>query len=99
MPVDPARVDAIRPLVSRQVWAIAQLQLITGMRSGEVCIMRTGDLDRTGPVWVYTPSVHKTAQHGHARTVFLGPRAQEVSRPWLRADPTAFLFQPREAEE
>ena len=28
----------------------------------------------------------------------LGPRAQEVLRAWLRPDPEAYLFQPREAE-
>ncbi len=98
-PVDDARVDAVEPHVSRQVWAIIQMQRMTGMRSGEVCIMRTGDLDRSGPVWIFTPTEHKTAHHGHARTVFIGPRAQEVLRPWLRADPSAYLFRPREAEE
>jgi integrase len=34
---------------------------------------------------------------GHARRIYLGPQAQEVLRPWLRTDPTACLFQPKEA--
>src|SRR5262245_36675452 len=75
-----------------------QLQRRTGMRSGEVCSMRTIDVDATGKVWAYTPASHKTEHHGRERRVHLGPRAQAVLRPWLRADLTAHLFQPREAE-
>lgn len=43
-PVPDAFVDAIRPFVSRQVWAMIELQRLTGMRPGEACIMRTGDI-------------------------------------------------------
>ena len=48
-PVPEAFVDAIRPHVSRQVWAMVELQRLTGMRPGEVCSMRTSDLDTLGP--------------------------------------------------
>jgi integrase len=96
-PVPEADVDAVRPYVSRQVWTMVQLQKLTGMRPGEVVIMRTCDVDRTGPVWFYRPARHKTERHGRSRQVALGPRAQEVLKPWLRADPGAFLFSPREA--
>jgi hypothetical protein len=34
-PVPTAFVDAIRPFVSRHVWAMVELQLLTGMRPGE----------------------------------------------------------------
>jgi integrase len=74
-----------------------ELQRLTGMRPGEVVIIRTGDLDTAGRVWVYTPGSHKTEHHDKPRTVYLGPRAQEVLRPWLRTDLGAYLFQPREA--
>ena len=37
--------EAIRPHVARQVWAMIQVQRLTGMRPGEVTIMRTCDLD------------------------------------------------------
>jgi integrase len=98
-PVPEAFVDAIRPHVSRQVWAMVELQRLTGMRPGEVCIMRACDLDTSGRVWSYRPAVHKTEHHGRARVVHLGPQAQEVLRPWLRADLQAYLFSPREAME
>jgi integrase len=97
-PVPDAFVDAIRPHVSRQVWAMVELQRLTGMRPGEVTIMRTGDLDATGPVWTYTPERHKTEHHGRRREIPLGPKAQAVVRPWLSPDLDGYLFQPREAD-
>jgi hypothetical protein len=40
---------------------------------------------------------HKTAHHGHRRVIAIGPKAQEVIRPFLRTDLRAFLFQPGDA--
>ncbi len=97
MPVPDAFVDAIRCHVSRQIWAMIQLQRLTGMRPGEVCSIRTVDVDRSGRVWVYTPESHKTEHHGRERKIYIGPAAQEVLRPWFRTDLTANLFSPREA--
>ena len=96
-PVPEAHVEAIRPQVARQVWAMVELQRRTGMRPGEVTVMRTGDLDRSGRVWIYTPASHKAEHHGKGRAIHLGPRAREVLGPWLRADPAAYLFSPEEA--
>ena len=98
-PVPDAEVDAIKGHVARQVWAMIELQRLTGMRSGEVTTLRTGDVDRSGDVWVYVPESHKTEHHGKERRVFLGPKAQEILTPWLRADPDAYLFSPAEAME
>ncbi len=96
-PVPDAQVDAVRPYVSRQVWAMIELQRLTGMRPGEAIIMRTGDVDASGEVWVYRPARHKTEHHGRAREVMIGPLAQRVLRPWLRAERDAYLFSPAEA--
>ena len=97
-PVPEAYVNAVLPFVSRQVGAMIRLQLLTGMRPGEVVIMRGADIDTTGKLWVYAPAEHKTAHHGHARTIYLGPQAIEVVRPFLRTDLAAPLFSPAEAE-
>jgi integrase len=96
-PVPDAFVEAVLPHVSRQVAAMIRLQLLTGMRPGEVCLMRTIDLDTSGKVWTYVPSTHKTAHRGKARTIMIGPKAQAVLREWLRPELEAFLFSPREA--
>jgi integrase len=57
------------------------------------------DLDTSGKIWAYTPQSHKTEHHGRDRRIIIGPRAQDVLRPWRRSDPTAYLFSPREASE
>ena len=95
-PVHDSLVVAVRPFVAPQVWAMIELQRLTGMRPGEVVAMRTGDLDTGGRVWTYTPERHRTEGHGKPRTIYLGPRAQEVVEPWLRTDLAAYLFSPQE---
>jgi integrase len=97
-PVPDAFVDAIAPHVSRQVWTMIELQRLSGMRPGEVCSMRTIDVDRSGRIWIYTPESHKTEHHGRERRIYLGPKAQETLRPWLRPELTAYLFSPADAE-
>ncbi|MFO0957083.1 MAG: site-specific integrase [Isosphaeraceae bacterium] len=96
-PVPDAFVEAVRPHVSRQVWAMIELQRLSGMRPGEVVMMRTGDIDVSGKVWTYVPSSHKTEHHGRERRIYLGPAAQAVLKPWLRAELGAYLFSPAEA--
>ena len=96
-PVPDAFVDAIEPYVSRQVWAMVELQRLTGMKPGEVCTMRTIDIDTSGRTWTYTPERHKTEHHGRERRIYLGPMAQSILRPWLRAELGAYLFSPAEA--
>jgi integrase len=95
-PVAEAYVEAIQPHVSRQIWAMIELQRLTGMRPGEACQMRTCDLDTSGKIWVYTPASHKTEHHHRGRKIYLGPLAQAVLAPWLRTELEAYLFQPRE---
>lgn len=96
-PVADAAVDAIQPHVSRQVWAMVELQRLTGMRAGEVCIMRGCDINVSASIWEYKPGRHKTEHHGRSRVVMIGPRAQDVIRPFLRTDLSAFLFSPADA--
>jgi integrase len=96
-PVPADQVEAVRPFVNRQVGAMIELQLLTGMRPGEVTILRTGDIDRSGDVWVYTPRTHKMEHRDRARRIYLGPRAQELLRDWLKADRDAFVFSPIDA--
>jgi integrase len=95
-PVSDVLLQGAREHVAPQVLAMIDLQLLTAMRPGEVCTMRSCDLDTGGSVWVYRPQSHKTEHHGHAREIYLGPRAQEVVRPWLRTALEEFLFSPRE---
>jgi len=96
-PVPQEHVAAIRPYLSRQVRALVDLQLLTGARPGEVTILRPCDVERSGDVWLYRPAFHKNAHRNHDRTVFLGPKAQAVLRPFLLRADDAYCFAPREA--
>jgi len=99
-PVPETDVLATEPYVSAQVWALIQLQLLTAARAGELVILRPIDIDTTGDIWLYSPITHKTAYHGNKRTIYLGPRAQDVVGPFLTGRPVdAFVFSPAEAEE
>ena len=96
-PVPDAHVDAILPYLSRQVRAMIDLERLTGMRPNEVVQMRTGDLNMSGPCWEYTPDHHKTEHFEKGRMIMIGPKAQEVLKPWLRPALNEPLFQPQEA--
>lgn len=97
-PVDDAIVDATLPFLSAEARAVVELLRLTGARTGEIIIMQARDIDMTGPVWKYLPPKHKTENSGHIRQIALGPKAQEIIRPFLTGNPKAFLFSPKEAE-
>lgn len=95
VPVKPANlrdVAKVLRVAPPQIGALIRLQWLTGARPGEVVQLRLGDIDRTGTVWIYRPGSHKTEHHGINREILLGPRAQAVLAPFLRADPGAYLF-------
>ena len=96
-PVPEAYVEAVLPFVRPPVRGMIQLQRLTGMRPGEACALRACDIDMTGPVWLYRPQQHKTVWRGHRRVIALGPRAQEVVRPFLTLNTQAYLFSPKDA--
>lgn len=97
-PVPAEHVSAVEKFVSKPVWALIQLQLLCGARAGELLGLRPSDIDRTGKVWSFTPRDHKTAHHGHGRTLYFGPKAQAVLRPFLLRGDDDLLFSPAEAE-
>ncbi|HUW34124.1 MAG TPA: site-specific integrase, partial [Planctomycetota bacterium] len=104
-PVPMEMVEAIQPYVSRQVWAMIQLQLFTAARAGEIARIRPMDIDRGDEklpdgrrAWICHLKEHKTAWHGHERKIYIGPRAQQVLAPFLLRDPNAYCFSPTEAE-
>lgn len=95
-PIHPVEPDVIEATIARlkpRKAAMVRVQVLTGMRPGEVCAIRGRDVDRSGPVWIYRPASHKTEHHGRDRVIALGPQAQAVLGPWLdRAPPEAYVF-------
>ena len=98
-PVDDKWVDAVLPHVSPQVAAMIRVQRLTGMRPCEVVIMRQCDIDMKDDIWVYEPYDHKNKWRGQKRRIPLGPRTQEILKPFLQREEGSYLFSPREADE
>ena len=86
------------PFLAPPVRAMVELQLLTGMRAQSATAMRATEIDMTGDVWIYTPTKHKTSYRGHKLQIPLGPRAQEIIRPFLSTVADAYLFRPIDAE-
>ena len=91
-------VAATTPYLPATVAAMVKLQLLTGMRPGEVCNLCPADIDRTGGVWWYRVRAHKTRHHGHRRAVAIGPQAQAVLAAYLDGLPEAPCFCPAAAQ-
>lgn len=98
-PVSDATVDATLLHMAPVPADMVRLQRLTGMRPGEVRIVRPCDVDRSTDPWVYRPEWHKTEHHDRERMVFLGPRAQSILRPYLLRDPEAYCFVPSESQQ
>ena len=93
------RIDAIRPFVNAQVWAMIELQRLSGPRPEEVVLLRALDINSSGDVWRYVRPHHKTSHHGHDRTIYFGQRAQAILKPFMLDRPIDQpLFSPAEAE-
>jgi integrase len=97
-PVDGATIDATLVHLPALLADMVRFQRLTGCRPGEVCNLRPRDIDRSGEVWTYRPASHKTEHHGRQRTIFVGPKAQEILKPYLLRDSAAYCFQPADSE-
>jgi integrase len=97
-PVPDEYVGAVRPHVSRQIWAMIELQRLCAARPGEIVQLRGIDIDMSGQIWVFRPAKHKTQIHGHKREIYLGPKARAIIEPFLKLDPQAYLFDPRDTD-
>jgi integrase len=98
--IDPKIVRQIYPLTSLVIKAMLELQLHTGMRPGELCILRPEDIDRSGSIWIYRPFKFKTqyrSKKDEERAIPIGIEGQHILTPFLLRKPTTYCFSPREA--
>ncbi len=91
-PVDIEVVRKTAQFLSPVVRAMLRVQIKTGMRPSEICRMRPCDIDRSGPVWLYRPSTHKTKWKGQKREIPLVGDAREAIENFINRDQKAFLF-------
>ena len=85
LPVALAVVEATLPHLRPHWRAVVRVQLVGGMRPGEVLCMRPEDIDRSSEPWLYTPWTWKTEHHEDParRRIWLGPSARDVLQPLL----------------
>jgi integrase len=98
-PVDNATVDATLPFLNRQVRGLVEYQRLTGCRPTEACRVRRSDIDMSGPIWLYRPTLHKGTWRGKPRIVAIGPKAQTLLREFFTPNLDDYLFSPRRAVE
>ncbi len=80
--------------------AMVRIQAATGMRSGEVCIMRPMDVERREDgVWIYRPAKHKTTYRGKTKVVPIVGDAKLALKPFLDRAPDAYCFSPIESAQ
>jgi integrase len=83
-PVAYEHVDAAIPFMPPTVQAMVRFELLTGCRPAEVCMIRPLEIDLKNPAcWLYRPQRHKTEQHNIDRFILIGPKAQQILRPYL----------------
>ncbi len=97
-PVDETIVDATLKHLSGVLADMVRLQLLTGMRPGEIILLRPCDITRsTEGVWVYRPESHKTEHHGKERPIAIGPAGRRILTPYLLREAEAYCFSPAES--
>jgi integrase len=98
-PVALEHVEATLPFLPPTVQAMVRFQLLTGCRPAEVCLVRPIDIDLKDPTcWAYRPHKHKTEHYDQERVILIGPRAQDVLRPFLGTKVDGYCFSLAAAE-
>jgi integrase len=100
-PIEPVKVEVINATLPHLPVVVADMvhfQKFTGCRPAEVCTIRPCDVDTSGDIWIYRPESHKTEHHGRDRTICIGPKAQDLLRPYLLRPADSFCFSPTDSE-
>jgi integrase len=82
-PVPIEHIEAAARHAEPEIAALLGVQVHSGCRGGELCIMRPVDIKMGGSVWLYTPQRHKNTHRGKRRTIYLGPQCQVLLEPFL----------------
>lgn len=96
-PVPDAIVDQTLAFLLPETRAMVEVMRLTGMRPGEATRICRGDLEMDGKVWLYKPQRHKNAWRDIDRVIAIGPKAQAILMQFMKVDPDAPLFSPRDA--
>lgn len=102
-PITDQIIEQTLPHLTPVVRALVQFQRLTGCRPKEACWLRPCDLDRAWRtidgvvVWLYSLDQHKTDWRGAPCWIPIGPKAQEILKPFLEREPDSYCFSPAES--
>lgn len=96
--VESSLVAATIPHLTLILADMVRFQKLTGCRPGELCKITPAMVDRSSDVWQIELAEHKTAHRGKQRTIYVGPQAQSVLKPYLLRAFDAHCFSPLESE-
>lgn len=97
--VDDAVINSTLQHLPEAIADIVRLQRLTGARPGEICELRPCDLNHDTEIWTYIPATHKTEHHDKSRIIAIGPKAQQILKPYLQRSPESYCFSPKESEQ
>lgn len=97
-PVDDAVVEETLQFAGPIVGDMVRLQRFLGCRPEEVCMLRPGDIDRSGEAWVYEPMTHKMEHRGREKVIVIGPRGQQILTKYLLRPADSYCFSPIETD-
>jgi integrase len=98
-PIDDEIVQKTLTHLPRVVADMVRFQRLAGCRPGEARMLRPCNVDTSGDVWRYVPESHKTEHHDKQRVIFIGPKAQDVLRPYLLRPSESRCFSPTDSEK
>lgn len=98
-PISPEAVEATLKYLPPVVADMVRLQSLLGCRPGEVCKITPAMVDRSDDVWEINLEKHKSAWRGKTRTIYVGPKAQDVLTPYLLRGENDHCFSPIEASK
>ena len=99
-PVQPVPWGLVEPILDHllpPLRACVLLQWYSGLRPTEALQITRGQIEMLDGMWVYRPGTHKGVWRGLERVCWLGPKAQAVLTPLLKADAAAALISPIDA--
>jgi integrase len=102
--VEEQVVSAVFPYLPQIMVDMLKMLLLTGMRPGELCKMKNGDLKKTkkefaqysklfdGVNWIYVLPEHKTKKFIGVKAIPLGLEEQEILGKYISDDPQTRVF-------
>lgn len=100
-PIQPVKIELVEATIKKLTRTLANMvrfQLATACRPGELVRITPGMVDRSSDVWIIELEEHKTASRGKSRTIYVGPKGQDILRPYLLRGQDEACFSPKESE-